>query len=264
MPRGSPIKTKVFLLGSVRMPKEATYPLSSVVEKSFASSAVIAVQADPTSAGDRNRITMAGTLPSGSPQTLRQLIPSRCFDAVKAVANEQGMQFYKLNQLKPWAAALMIEANEASMAGLRAEDALDLHYVKLGRSKDLVELEDTDTLIDFYRDMPKEQQAALVCATAAAAKHFKTDVSRVYRAWRGGDARELGSILDELKAQSEAKGAVDAGLAERNRPMAEKIAEFVGTDESGPYFVIVGAQHLLGPAGIVAQLEEKGLVVEQK
>jgi uncharacterized protein YbaP (TraB family) len=266
LPKGNPNKNKAFLLGAVRMPTEVTYPLSPVVEKAFASATVLAVQSDPTSLGTKNRLNTAGTLPSGSPQTLRQLIPARCFEQARAVADEQGMQFYKLNQLRPWAAALLIENNEASMAGLRPEDALDLHYVKLGRStKDVVELEGVDNLLDAYRDMPSDQQAAIICKAVADAKHFKNDVSRLYHAWRSSEAGSVSAILEEQKAQAaEGKPSFDAGLAARNQPMAEKIAEFLGQQDSGPYFVIVGAEHLLGANGILALLEEKGFVVEQK
>ena len=50
-------------------------------------------------------------------------------------------------------------------------------------------------------------------------------------------------------------------LDERNTAMTAKIERFLQTSKS--YFVAVGAGHLVGDKGILAQLRRKKLLVEQ-
>jgi uncharacterized protein YbaP (TraB family) len=170
----------------------------------------------------------------------------------------------KLSLMKPWMATFIIENNEARLAGLKAEQGLDLHFLKLARGhKDIDELEGIDTQIDFFNDLPKEQQAAMLCATAKESKSFKNDMDRMMKAWKSGDASALASILDESSKDSpEVKDALTSLITDRNNAMVQKLIPYFSSE--GNHFVVVGAAHLVGPAGIVKLLQDQKYIVEQR
>jgi uncharacterized protein YbaP (TraB family) len=257
--------TKVYLLGSVHVGTEATYPLSSILERSFqnASTLVVEVNARPQ---DANRLVAAGTFPTGSPQSLRQVVPPSCYEAAKDLAPDLGLQMYKLNQMKPWFAAMSIEMLEASMAGLKPELGIDLHFLKEAKSsKKIVELESVDQQIDMFRDLPKEQSSALLCSAVGEARHFKADMTKLFRAWHSSDASGVAALIDEeANASPEGRAALGTLLTSRNKAMTEKIAAFMDPADPDIYFVVVGAGHLVGSEGIVQLLQDKGFTVEQK
>jgi uncharacterized protein YbaP (TraB family) len=83
-------------------------------------------------------------------------------------------------------------------------------------------------------------------------------------AWTTGDANGLATQLDK-----ETEGLSPAQVAEmrerlydaRNREMADKIVAMLAGNDT--VFVAVGAGHLLGSAGIVELLRQKGYALKR-
>ena len=68
-------------------------------------------------------------------------------------------------------------------------------------------------------------------------------------------------ITSSVRDYPQLKPLMTKLLDERNTAMAAKIERFLQTPKS--YFVAVGAGHLVGDKGILAQLRRKKLLVEQ-
>src|SRR3970282_11695 len=89
----------------------------------------------------------------------------------------------------------------------------------------------------------------------------KTD--RIIRAWSEGDAATLEKILSEsIHGHPLRTPIFDALFTKRNGTMAAKIEGYLR--ETGEFFVVVGAGHLVGEKGIVELLTRKGVLVEKQ
>jgi len=82
------------------------------------------------------------------------------------------------------------------------------------------------------------------------------------RAWQSGDATAMQEVItSSVRDYPQLKPLMTKLLDERNTAMTAKIERFLQTPKS--YFVAVGAGHLVGDKGILAQLRRKKLLVEQ-
>jgi uncharacterized protein YbaP (TraB family) len=257
---------RVFLLGSIHVGNDSFYPLPPAIQKAFDSSDTLAVEVDLRPGHenqDATRLLHAGSYAAGANYSLRNAVTKSCYSDVQEAADALAIPMTKLSLMKPWMATFVLENNEARLAGLKPELGLDLHFLKLARGhKDIDELEGLDAQIDFFNDLPKDEQAAMLCATAKESKSFKADMDRMMRAWKSGDAGSLAAILDESAKDPEVKEALNALIANRNSAMVQKIAPYFASE--GNHFVVVGAAHLVGPSGIVKLLQDQKYIVEQK
>lgn len=258
---------RVFLLGSIHVGNDSIYPLPPAIQKAFDSSQVLAVEVNLRPGHeklDAARLLHAGSYAPGADYSLRNRVPKDCYANVQEAANTLAIPMTRLSLMKPWMATFALESTAAALAGLNPQQGLDEHFLKLAHGhKDVDELEGLDTQIDFFNDLPKEQQAAMLCSTATELKSFKTDMERIMKAWKAGDAGALSAILDEgLKDSPDIRDALTTLITNRNTAMVQKLAPYFASTDN--HFVVVGAAHLVGPGGIVKLLQDQKYIVEQK
>jgi uncharacterized protein YbaP (TraB family) len=84
-------------------------------------------------------------------------------------------------------------------------------------------------------------------------------LEEITRAWREGDVEALTALLTE--AFDDEPDLFDRLVNKRNDVWLPKVLQLLeGSDAA---LVVVGALHLVGPTGLVCQLETAGYVVEQ-
>jgi hypothetical protein len=78
-------------------------------------------------------------------------------------------------------------------------------------------------------------------------------------AWFSGDDEALAELFAQQTGDSPlVRQFTEEVLDQRNLIMAERISELINTGQ-GSYFVLIGAAHYLGDAGIPALLAARGL-----
>jgi uncharacterized protein YbaP (TraB family) len=91
---------------------------------------------------------------------------------------------------------------------------------------------------------------------------LEKNIDILITAWKNGDVRRMESLIGQGgKDDRTAASMYEKLIYERNRNMAQKIEDFLKTNET--CFVIVGAGHLMGDKGIVEILKNKGYPVQQ-
>jgi uncharacterized protein YbaP (TraB family) len=88
------------------------------------------------------------------------------------------------------------------------------------------------------------------------------EVDQAVRAWKSGDTKGMEAVMTK-SFQDDPKSAPlhEKLIVERNRKMVSTVEDYL--KRKGAYFVVVGAGHLTGEKGIIAELRKKGYPVEQ-
>ncbi len=255
----------VYLLGSIHAGKEEFYPLPADVEDTFARSATLVVEIDQSRldpAAAKRWLNALGTYPPG--QSLRGSVSKETADLLKTYCSERGLTVGSLDRFRPWAVILAVTVQELHASGYSEQFGIDVHFVNQARkaNKPIIELEAAETQIKLFSNLTAEEQEQLLVSTLAELPKMKAIMENTWSAWYAGDARR---IDEELLAPSRnnpgSKRFYEKVFDDRNVEMALRIETFLNDRE--PYFVVVGAGHLVGEKGLIRLLEDRKYKVEQ-
>ena len=144
--------------------------------------------------------------------------------------------------------------------------------------KDILEIEGIKFQVDLFDSFSKELQCqflASALASGEANEEAATDSEEaaadseeaaadmelfiyMLKCWKEGNAEELAKMVKTDDAGSEELKEFNEKLwISRDNNMAEKVRGYLADPEKRTYFVVVGAGHMVGESGIVAQLEDE-------
>lgn len=169
-------------------------------------------------------------------------------------------------RVKPGVMAAAIEELDTRAGGFDFDRGADSTLYK--RAKDMKKpIKGMETFRDHYayvnRMMMRDNGRGTQDLKDALAAHFGTapveDIHVLARYWRDGDQRAITASVARQRAGDPELDAVL--LDERNTNWMPKLETLIAGDKT--VFVTVGAFHLVGPGGLVAQLRAKGYTVER-
>lgn len=205
------------------------------------------------------RAAMATLLPGG-PDLFERAGPSRR-EALERAAARRSIPAAALGRLKPWAAALVLGLPQLSGEQF-LDTAIQQQAQRLGRR--VVGLETAAEQLAVFDAMDEPLQLALLDAAVKNADDLTQQLEELTAIYLAGD-------LDRLQQVAQGHyGGIDPAvehwfraelIERRNRRMAERMRELA---EHGPLLVAVGALHLPGDSGLVAELERQGFRVEAR
>lgn len=258
--------TSIYLFGTIHVGTRAMYPLHPRIEEAFASSASLALEADPTDeAAAMLAITRSVYRP---PDNLKNHLTPELYQALADKLPQIGMPPDHVHALKPHLLAMTLTMLEVQRLGYEPALGLDLHFAQRAKreGKPIVELESMAQQMDLFEALPAEVQEDMLRAALEALDDgsLQTELERLVSAWRSGDAsgieQAMAREMESLDEQS-ARTLHEELYVRRNRDMAQKIREILAG--SAVYFVAVGAGHLIGESGLPNLLEEMGFSVHR-
>jgi uncharacterized protein YbaP (TraB family) len=126
---------RVYILGSIHVLKESSYPLDQRIEKAYESCPRVVFEANPAEAGSdevRGMMLKLGTCREG--RTLHSEISPKTYDALRKRVLANGMKPEQFNTFRPWYAALVIASLELNRLGFLPEQGLDSHFYRKASS----------------------------------------------------------------------------------------------------------------------------------
>lgn len=256
-------KSKVYLLGSMHVLKESSYPLDARIEKAYESCPKVVFEADPAEAGSdevRAMMLRLGTFPEG--RTLRSEISPKTYSALKKRALANGMNPDQFNALRPWYAALVIASAELNRLGFVHEHGLDAYFYRKASSdkKDRIFLETARQQLDLLANsFPGQEEELLRQALEEMAVLEKTS-AEMEQAWKEGDTVRMEGFT--RKSMEDFPDVEKRLFTERNKAWLKRITRLM--EEKGDVFVVVGAGHLVGKGGLIDMLTAKGFPAVQQ
>lgn len=259
------LTNRVYLYGTVHAGKASFFPLPEPVQKAFAESKLLAVEADITDAAAMAR--SSGTMLLEPPDELSKRVPAPLYERFAKQLDRYGMAEPQFARLKPFLAASLLAFAEWRRLGYLPQYGIDGHLIVRAKEakKRIVELEgaqEQSALMDSLTD--KENLLAFEGTVAALESGLvREQITGVVNAWQSGDPELL---LEVVRAYNDsvpgAKALEEKFIWSRHDAMAKKIEEWL-LDGRERVFVAVGALHLAGPRGLVEMLRQRGHLVRQ-
>jgi uncharacterized protein YbaP (TraB family) len=249
----SPTAT-VFLVGSIHLADPAIFPLPAPVERAFADSNVLAVEADISNFDVTQAIGLLGEYGMyGNGDSLSKHLSPETSSALDAFCSKHGLPREILESMKPWMVALMAEATAAQQSGFDPQSGIDMHFLNEVKAPQRVDqLESVEFQFKLLGSASEDEQQQFL----ASALKGSDDISKTERAYEAGDVNALASEIAKQEPRSYYRRLLD----DRNPAMTDKVARYLDGHEAA--FVVVGIAHVIGDAGIANSLERKGFKVE--
>ena len=249
----------VYLAESVHLLKAGDATLPREFEPAYAAAAIIVMEVDLShldAAQTQSWMLTHGML-SGT--TLEQVVGKPLYQRVADEAQGLGLPLESLQQLKPWAVALMLA---------------DLQYVKLGYDpvwgverqierraqqdgKEIRGLETLDDELGKLAELAPPEQSRFLALTVADLHAAPSETDALLAAWRGGKTDQLAELLSgEYQSFPELYRTL---ITDRNSQWLPQIEGYLRGDRD--CLVIVGALHLVGQGGLLDLARRAGISV---
>lgn len=251
----------ITLLARVELVSADPAPLAKpAVVQAFneADVAVFETQMDPARRKqERKHIADSAYYPKGD-NLLNHVTPETA-STLKAVCEQFGIDSTGMARVQPWAAAHNLRRLVAAKAGAENPDFMDEYFhelaVKSGKGVDF--LRNPEEIIAFYGSLPNPVQGDLFRKQVDEAHRAKEWIGDADAAWRAGDAARAVELVES--AYQPYPGLREAAVAPAAKTWAERLDGMTKFDER--IFVVAPADHVVGPGGLIEQLQTLGFNV---
>jgi uncharacterized protein len=253
----------LYLLGSVHFLKRENYPLNPGIEKAFAQSNLLVVEANIADPSKLNSDTLVRSALYPENDSLAKHVSPETYEYVKKEIAKLGLPLELVDRQKPWVLALTLEALELMKLGFDPGQGIDAYFLsKAQGSKKVLELEGVDEQFNLLSSFSDKEQELFLLYTLKDLNLLSDETNRLVKAWSTGNVSGIESIITKtIREDRRLEPIFKRLLDDRNKGMVSKIEGYLQTRET--YFVVVGAGHLVGDKGIIRMLKEKGYSVEQ-
>jgi uncharacterized protein YbaP (TraB family) len=252
--------TEITLFGTVHALPTATQWLSPAVAARLQAADTLVLEAlvpeDPAAlAGVINKIGLRG---DGMPMAKR-LTPKQ-YARLEAAVAASGVPMAGLDRMETWLAALTLSNVSLVRAGIDVASGSERELITRAKAAGtpIVGLETLEQQMGFFAVLPQADQVAMLMATIEEGDSADAMLKEMVALWKAGDVDAIAGAFDkEMKATPLLRQRLLVG---RNVRWADWIAGVMR--RPGKVFVAVGAGHLGGSDGVLAQLRARGLVPE--
>ena len=196
---------------------------------------------------------LATQLPSDT--SLEELLSATLYRETRLAMAQRGVPESVLQRMRPWAVSV-----ELSLPHSQKGVFLDLRIFQLAQEagKALVGLETVDEQLGLFDELTMAEQIALLEHAVKNLAELPKQFNAMVDAYVSGDLEALSKMADEQQhdLDEELVTWFDRKIVEnRNRVMAERAWPLI---KKGDTLVAVGALHLIGDTGLVANLRQRG------
>ncbi|PLX78793.1 MAG: TraB/GumN family protein [Desulfuromonas sp.] len=252
----------VYLVGSIHLLNQQSYPLPEIYDRIFSESQNIAFETDLDqiqSPAVQQRLLLAASFKPGN--SLQTVLADETYAKLKRYLTAQGLSIENLSGLKPWMLCLTLSIIEMQKLGFSPQFGLDQHFMQKAQrqGKIVLQMESVDEHLATLTGLDRLDQNILVEQTLRDLDKVSTLFGNMVSAWRHGDAEQLDRLINgSMRAEPQLKELL---LDRRNRKWCAKVESLLELKQTA--MVVVGAAHLAGKGSVVELLRQKGYRVEQ-
>lgn len=253
---------RVYLLGSIHVLSKQAYPLKPALERAFNDANQVVFEINLTHFNPKSfkeEFRRTAYYPGG--QSLSKKLTPQTIALLNDLLPLYGLSLKKVEHLKPWFLAEALSSRTLEMAGFSDQLGIDLYFYQKAKAAGkpvlgLESLRDQAEIFDRFNDQQNEQY---LLNTLSGLVAYADTLRQLVKAWKDGNVQ----VLDQLLNQDKRSDPVthDLLFSSRNAKWMPEIERFAHA--TGNYLIIVGAGHLVGDDGVVAQLRRAGYTVQQ-
>lgn len=263
-------RTNSWVFGTIHLNDPAVARLAPPVADAIAKSDAVfcEVKMDPiTMVGATMRMFSDGA-------ALSETLPADLQKAVNAELQRisPALSLAAFDQMHVWALAMTLSVLEDQMkhAGGKPLDLL-IYEAAVEQRKEAGGLETIDEQLGAMEKFTKDEQIAMLRSTLeglADARHQgRSPIKELRDAYLTGDLAVVHRTMNEWMAMTKDKKIeklfLENLLHKRNRLMTDRVLEKLKAAPGKAHFFAVGAAHLYGDDGLIAQLQKAGYKVAQ-
>ena len=253
---------KIYLLGSLHLLKQDSYPLAAAIEKAYADSRVIVFETDIAALQDpglQAKILELGIYPTD--QNLLDNLDGNTRQLLEKKMSLIGLPLAQFSRFKPWFVALTLTTLELQRLGYNPQYGIDVYFFNRANTdgKEISFLEPAEFQINLLGNMAEQDQNDFLNQTLKDLEVVSELAGDLVRSWKDGEADRLHELLS--KSFKNYPHLHDRLLIERNKNWIQKIEGAMQLNKN--VLFVVGAGHLVGPESVVDLLKKKGYQVKQ-
>lgn len=269
----------VYLVGSIHVANDDTYPLQQKILDAFESSDAIAVEVDVVAMQQDSElmIEISNMMLYTDGTNLTNHISEDTLSKFNDYVAEYGISMLSSEQIellymyKPWVLYSLISNDMIEEAGFDSNSGIDVYFINKANEKgmEVIEVESARFQYDMMDSYSEELQEYLLKSLMTESREASIkELKDMLDIWENGDVLALETLLagettnlteDELALYNEYNKAM---IIDRNIAMADKVEELLKGDKD--VFYMVGSAHMVGEDGIVQLLQERGYTVTKK
>lgn len=253
----------MFLGGTIHVLRPSDYPLPEAFDNAFEEATLIGFETDLNSLNTQQfheGLLQQARYPNG--ETLADHLNDEAMQALETYCNDTDLPLEALLPFKPSFAMLTMLSLELAKLGV-VSDGVDYHYLQHATTLDkpILGLETPEQQLGYLVSMGEGQESDFILHSLQDLAELDTMLDQMVADWRIGNNEGLHNLFVEpLKDQYPA--IYQSLLVERNRQWLPTIEKLANTPETE--LVLVGVAHLIGPDGLLEQLQTRGYSVVQR
>lgn len=167
------------------------------------------------------------------------------------------------SRFQPWGVSLMLSILEYQRLGMMSNFGVDtyFHNKAVADHKKTMFLETPEEQINFLKSMGKVDPDTGISYTMRDLARLPEFINLIKENWRSGNVKALATNAFVIQMKEEFPAIYQTLITNRNRTWMQQLPSLLHDEPTE--FVLVGAMHLSGEDGLLAQLQATGLLVEQ-
>jgi uncharacterized protein YbaP (TraB family) len=252
----------VYLLGSIHVLSKQSYPLKPALERAFDDAGQVVFEIDLNRFDRKSfskEFSRTAFYPGG--QSLSSKLTPRTIRLLNSVLPDYGLSLKEVQHFKPWFLAEALSSRTLERAGFTDQFGIDLYFYHKAKAagKPVLGLETLRDQAEIFDQFDDRQNEQYLLSTLSGLPAYEEMIRRLVNAWKDGDVRLLDRLLNQDKQADPITH--ETLFSKRNSKWLPEIKRFA--HGNGNYLIIVGAGHLVGDDGVVAQLRRAGFSVQQ-
>ncbi|HWC98139.1 MAG TPA: TraB/GumN family protein [Candidatus Sulfopaludibacter sp.] len=253
----------LYLLGSIHVGSTDMYPLPKEIEGAFAAAKTLIVEVDLNKL-DMQKMTALmlskGMYPGDD--TLWAHVSPEIRAKVESFCDKYQLPSAALSKMKPWVVAITAATLPMLKAGMDPNLGIDKYFLdkaaQADTKKNVVEIESAEWQLNLLSSFSDDIQAKFLDSSIDQANKSIEHGKEIQAIWLSGDADRLAAALKEDSGPPEITKVL---LTDRNPHMADVAEQYLKAKDQA--FLVVGAAHLVGKDGVIADLQKRGYKLQQ-
>jgi uncharacterized protein YbaP (TraB family) len=252
---------QLFIGGTIHLLTQDDYPLPPSFEEAYSQSVLLVLETDIQKLqGPEFQQTLVRELTYPNGQSLQQVLSKETYQSLEDYCSRRGFPVANIVKFKPGMVSMLLTIIELQRLGLVGTGVDEFYSLKATNDmKGLAHLETISEQLAYISTMGEGREDEMIAYTLQENEVLSEVMQALKEAWRQGDTLMLEKIA-LTSAMGEFPKIYDSLIAKRNNAWVPQIEAMLETNEVE--FVLVGALHLVGDKGVLAQLSARGCNIQ--
>jgi len=252
----------LFIGGTVHMLSQSDYPLPPEFEKAYSRSEKLVFETDMLKLKTQEfQEEVLKKMVYTDGRNLKMVLSEGMYQELEQHLLSRGVPIANLINFKAGAVAITLVVIEMQRLGIVAKGVDDFYSSKALRDqKELGELETIDEQLELISRLGEGQEDELIADALRDINEMPDKWPLIKEAWRHGDYSELAEVI-VAPMKKDFPELYNELVVKRNNAWVPKIEAMLKTKDVE--FVLVGALHLIGDDGVLAQLAARDYEIQK-